>query len=150
MTAVASPILLADLFDRLRLQLPDPIVNWLTPVWILCVGAAVGLVLTAAIWGIFWLLSRIPAIGTLAENTTQKRLAIAALTVVFTLLFAGVYMRASAQIRANQPPVAAGEAAASVQQGLDQAWGLAGCLAAGFIFATGSVILSSRKALAET
>lgn len=150
MTSVASPILLADLFDRLRLQLPDPIVNWLTPVWILCVGAAVGLVLTAAIWGIFWLLSRIPVIGTLAENTSQKRLAIAALTVVFTLLFGGIYMRASEQIRANQPPPAEGEAAAPAQPGLDQAWGLAGCLAAGFIFATGCVILSSRKALAET
>lgn len=150
MTSVPSPILLADLFDRLRLQLPDPIVNWLTPVWILCVGAALGLVVTAAIWGIFWVLSRIPVIGTLAEDTTQKRVAIAVLTVVFALVFGGIYMRASSQLQANQAPAAAGEAAAKPPQGLDQAWALAGCLAAGFIFATGTVILSSRKALAET
>jgi hypothetical protein len=72
----ASPLLLADLFDRFRLQLPDPIVNWLTPVWILCVGATLGLVVTAALWGIFWLLSRIPGVGTLADNSSRRWTAI--------------------------------------------------------------------------
>ena len=57
------------LFDRLRLQLPDPIVNWLTPVWILCVGATAGLILDGRFCGaLFWLLSRFPASATLAEQ----------------------------------------------------------------------------------
>src|SRR6476619_6227237 len=81
----ASPLLLADLFDRFRLQLPDPIVNWLTPVWILCIGATLGLVLTAALWGIFWLLSRIPGVGTLADRPRQRWVAVAVVTVLFFL-----------------------------------------------------------------
>src|SRR3954464_9726518 len=95
MTAVASPILLADLFDRFRLQLPDPIVNWLTPVWILCVGASLGLLLTAAIWGIFWLLSRIPGVGTLADNPARRSIAIAIATVVLFAVFAALYTHAA-------------------------------------------------------
>src|SRR4051812_12414613 len=95
----ASPLLLADLFDRFRLQLPDPIVNWLTPVWILCVGASLGLILTAAIWGVFWLLSRIPGVGTLAENPTRRWIAIVIATVILFGVFAALYTYA-----ANQPP----------------------------------------------
>src|SRR3954468_14842317 len=91
---IFSPVL-ADWFDRLRLQLPDPIVNWLTPVWILCVGATAGLVLTAALWGIFWLLSRLPVIGTLAEQPVQRRIGIGLLTIVFFALFAGAFLRFS-------------------------------------------------------
>src|SRR3954465_8076992 len=95
MPAVASPILRADLFDRLRLQLPDPIVNWLTPVWILCVGATAGLMLAAALWGVFWLLSRIPGIGNLAQQPGNRRVLIGVLTVVFFALLAGAYFRFS-------------------------------------------------------
>src|SRR5215471_18584514 len=79
----ASPILLADLFDRFRLQLQDPIVNWLTPVWILCVGATAGLILCAVLWGILRLLALVPAIGNLSENPLARRIAIGGLTVIF-------------------------------------------------------------------
>ena len=133
------PVLLADLFDRLRLQLPDPIVNWLTPVWILCVGAALGLILTAALWGVFWLLSRVPGIGTLADQPGQRRVAIGVLTVVFFAVLAGLYLSF----------LPAGPAAAGAQP-LDRVWALVGCLVAGWIFALGAVVLSSRKALDET
>src|SRR5215471_888796 len=98
-----APILIADVFDRLRLQLPDPIVNWLTPVWILCVGATAGLILTAALWGIFRLLSRIPVIGTLNERPASRRLAIGVLSVVFFVVLAGLYFRAAP---GGQPPAA--------------------------------------------
>jgi hypothetical protein len=134
------PILFADLFDRLRLQLPDPIVNWLTPVWILCVGAALGLIVTAVLWGVFWLLSRVPGIGTLADQPGQRRVAIGVLTVVFFAVLAGLYL--------SFLPVA-GAAVANAQP-LDRVWALVGCLVAGWIFALGTVVLSSRKALDET
>jgi len=145
-----SPLLFADFFDRFRLQLPDPIVNWLTPVWILCVGAAVGLVLTAALWGIFWLLSRIPGVGTLADDSTRRWTAIGILTVALFASFAALYTHSS-----NRPPdplaaPAAAQAAHVPVAGADKAWGYAGCLAAALLAATAIIILSSRKALAET
>src|SRR2546427_12580789 len=89
MNPISSPLLLADLFDRLRLQLPDPIVNWLTPVWILCVGAMVGLIFTALLWGLFWIISRIPGVATLVEQPTSRRVSILALTILFFWGLAG-------------------------------------------------------------
>ncbi len=140
------PILFADFFDRLRLQLPDPIVNWLTPVWILCVGAAAGLILTAALWGMFWLLSRIPVVGTLAEKSAPRRIAILVLTAVFFLVLAGIYRNFTPANLAAAPPAAAAPAA----QPLDRVLALGGCLVVGWIFAIGVVMLSSKKALDET
>ena len=136
------PVLLADWFDRLRLQLPDPIVNWLTPVWILCVGAAAGLILTGMLWSIFWLLSHVPGLGTLAEKPASRRGAIGGLTVVLFLALAGLYFRFS--------PVAQPAGAGPANAPLDLVWALGGCLVAAWIFATGIVFLSSRKALSET
>lgn len=130
------PLLFADLFDRLRLQLPDPIVNWLTPVWILCVGAAAGLVLTAGLWGLFWLFSRIPGVGDLAERPNHRRLAIGVLSAVFFVALAAAYF-------AYRQP-AAGAAP------LDTLWALAGSAVAALLLALGVVTLSSRKALVET
>lgn len=130
------PLLVADLFDRLRLQLPDPIVNWLTPVWILCVGASAGLVLTAGLWGLFWLLSRIPGVGDLADRPSQRRLATGVLSVAVLAGLAATYF-------AYRQP-AAGAAP------LDTAWALVGLAMAAFLLALGVVTLSSRKALAET
>jgi ABC-type transport system involved in multi-copper enzyme maturation permease subunit len=154
MNSLAYPLLLADLFDRLRLQLPDPIINWLTPVWILCVGATVGLILTAALWGLFWLLSRLPGVGTLAEQPAQRRVAIGVLTIVSFAVFAGLYLRFTPEPKAQAPvnaPAAAGQpAAAPAVKPLDRIWALAGCLVAGWLVATGVVTLTSRKALAET
>jgi len=144
------PILVADIFDRLRLQLPDPIVNWLTPVWILCVGAAAGLILTAALWGIFWLLSRIPAVGTLAERPAPRRIAILLLTIVFFLVLSGLYIRFRPAAAAAAPRAAAAQPANPIVQRFDRALALGGCLVAGWIFAIGVVMLSSKKALDET
>src|SRR5262245_11023176 len=141
------PILFADFFDRLRLQLPDPIVNWLTPVWILCVGAAAGLILTAAIWGVFWLLSRIPGVGTLAERPGQRRIAILLLTAVFFACLAGLYISFRPAAAAIAPPA---QPANQIVQRFDRVWALGGCLVAAWIFAIGVVMLSSKKALDET
>jgi ABC-type transport system involved in multi-copper enzyme maturation permease subunit len=142
-------MLLADLFDRFRLQLPDPIVNWLTPVWILCVGATLGLALTAALWGIFWLLSRIPGVGTLADNLTRRWTAIGVLTVALFGVFAVLYTNASDK-PVNPAGAAAAAPAAAPAQDVDKAWAYAGCLVAAFLLAASIVILSSRKALVET
>src|SRR5437763_15620636 len=128
----------ADLFDRLRLQLPDPIVNWLTPVWILCVGASAGLIFTALLWALFWLISRIPGAASLADRPANRRVATAALTILFFLGLAALYLRAdkTAALDAANSATAAAQAAAqpgavaapAAPQPLDRAWALGGCL----------------------
>src|SRR5436189_6267854 len=103
MSPTLSPLLLADLFDRLRLQLPDPIVNWLTPVWILCVGATVGLIFTALLWGLFWIISHIAGVSALVERPTSRRASILVLTIVFFLGLAGTYWRFASNPNAQGP-----------------------------------------------
>jgi ABC-type transport system involved in multi-copper enzyme maturation permease subunit len=148
MMPVFLPPLLADLFDRFRLQLPDAIVNWLTPVWILCVGATAGLVLTAALWGVLWLLSRIPGVGTLGQQPQQRRMAIGVLTVVLFAAFAGLYLSVAAAPAGPAAGAAAPGAARAAP--VDRVWALAGCLVAAAIFALGVVRLTDRKAIDET
>jgi ABC-type transport system involved in multi-copper enzyme maturation permease subunit len=150
MSALFSPVISA-LIDRLRLQLPDPIVNWLTPVWILCVGATVGLILTAALWGMFWLLSRLPGVGTLNERPANRRIAVGALSLILFVVLAGPYLQATPG--GNPAPEAAAApqpAAAPKVEPLDRVWALVGCLVAAGLLAVGGVALASRKALSET
>jgi ABC-type transport system involved in multi-copper enzyme maturation permease subunit len=150
MSALFSPVISA-LIDRLRLQLPDPIVNWLTPVWILCVGATVGLILTAALWGMFWLLSRLPGVGTLNERPANRRIAVGALSLILFVVLAGLYLQATPG--GNPAPEAAAApqpAAAPKVEPLDRVWALVGCLVAAGLLAVGGVALASRKALSET
>ena len=155
MTPHFAPVLLADIFDRFRIQLSDGIVNWLTPVWILCVGAAVGLILCAAIWGVLWLLSRVPGLGTLSDSITNRRMAVGVLTILLfvaaLIWFPGLRGAAAPQA----PPAAGAEqagdvAAAPATSTLDSLWVLAGCLLACWLLALAAVTLVSRKALAET
>jgi ABC-type transport system involved in multi-copper enzyme maturation permease subunit len=129
--------LVADVFDRVRLQLPDGIVNWLTPVWILCVGATAGLILCAILWGAFWLLARVPGAQTLAERKTNRRVATAILTVVLSITCIGAYL---AFVRTLPTPV----------QTLDSIWAIAGCLLASWLVAAAIVTLVNSRALAET
>jgi len=145
-----SALLLADIFDRWRLQLPDPIVNWLTPVWILCVGAAAGLLLTAVLWGVLRLLSAIPGIGTLADEPTTSRVAIVVLSIVFLGLSIGIYQGTR---RAQAAAPAAGAAAQPAPQPAnpqDRIWGWGGAAVGCFLLAVALVTLVSRRALAET
>src|SRR5262245_39575258 len=47
----------------------------LTPYWLICLGVALGLVVLLALWGIATILSKIPAIGTLAEKPVPRTVA---------------------------------------------------------------------------
>jgi ABC-type transport system involved in multi-copper enzyme maturation permease subunit len=81
---LAPPVLFGDLSDvlnSLQIQLPEAIVNWLTPVWILSLGFLVGVVACLLIWGLANLLSRIPLLGTLTENPLAYRVAVAVLGI---------------------------------------------------------------------
>ncbi len=149
-------LLLADIFDRLRLQLPEGIVNWLTPVWILCVGAAAGLVLCAALWGILKLLSMIPGVSTLTARREMKYAAIAVLTAL--LFAASLYfipgLLTGAPAVAAQPADGAAAVAPAPQRGmnrlLESIWPLGGALVASWLLATAVVTLIGNRGLAET
>ncbi|MGV3607145.1 MAG: ABC transporter permease [Planctomycetaceae bacterium] len=79
----ASPLLAEiRLLRLLRIQLPDSIANWLTPIWILGVGAIVGLILFLVIVGLGRLLSKLPVLGNLDRNPVPLWISIAALTVL--------------------------------------------------------------------
>lgn len=79
----ASPLLAEiRLLRLLRIQLPDSIANWLTPIWILGVGAIVGLLLFLVIVGLGRLLSKLPVLGNLDRNPVPLWISIAALTVL--------------------------------------------------------------------
>jgi hypothetical protein len=155
MSPYFAPLVLADIFDRFRLQISDKFTNALTPIWILCVGAAAGLVLIAILWGLFRLLSMIPGVGTLAEHTNSRRIAIAALTVVMFVLGL-TWMFTAEGVVAAPPPLAAAaagegaEAAESPGGAIDSLLAVVGILLASLLLATAFVTLSGRRALAET
>ncbi|ADB17868.1 hypothetical protein Psta_3204 [Pirellula staleyi DSM 6068] len=82
--------------DRIQLQLPEGLVNWLTPVWILSLGAIAALVLGSVLWAIAYGLSRIPAIGGLSSNVQSKWTAVAVLgLIIFVAMFGINVMSAS-------------------------------------------------------
>jgi ABC-type transport system involved in multi-copper enzyme maturation permease subunit len=138
---IPDVILVADIFDSIRLQLPERHVNWLTPVWILSLGAAAGLVLCAAVWGVLKLISLVPGVRSLGENRDVRYAAIAVLTVAFFV--AGLYF-----IPGLLP--AAGQAQGGVGRVLDSAWSLGGTLVAAWLLAMAIVTLVGTRALDET
>jgi len=64
--------------------------NWLTPLWLLSLGVLLGLVLLLLLWGVCFILSRIPGLGTLAENPSLRNKAIPMLTIVSFLALMGL------------------------------------------------------------
>src|SRR5207302_1059647 len=109
------------------------------------------------LWGLFWLISRIPGVSSLVESPPSRRVSILALTVVFFLGLAATYLRFAPPLAAPAPqPAAAAQpaggapAAAPAVQPLDRAGALGGCLVAAWLLATAVVTLSRHKSLAES
>jgi len=82
--------------------LPTFVGNWLTPIWILSVGALAGLVILLVVWGVAFALSRIVAIGRLAEDAKKRTVAIPAFSALaFLALLAVVLPRVAAREAGN-------------------------------------------------
>jgi hypothetical protein len=146
-------LVLAQFLDRLRLQLPDGIVNWLTPVWILCLGVAAGLVVCAAVWGVLKVLSLIPGLNSVGLRRESKYISIGVLTVA--IFVAALVSVPSLIPQAPAAPAGAAEpaatpAASNVTRLLDAAWPLGGTLFASWLLATALVTLVGGNGLAET
>ena len=148
-----SALLFADFFDVIHLQLADSVINWLTPVWIIGVGAILGLVACLVLWGVGNLFSRVPAIGTLAEQPLGRWIAVGVLTLVYLGIVVPLFVPWG-KAAPNAPPIPAAKAdakdnvpavkSATNLAGTIAAWGV-GCLLA----AMGSVAIVSRKTNSE-
>ncbi len=53
---------------------PSWITNWLTPLWLLGTGALVGLILLVVLWGLAYLLSRLPFLGDIGARDRESSL----------------------------------------------------------------------------
>ena len=129
------PPLFANWLDSLHVEIPDKFVCALTPIWILGVGAAVGLICCAIIWGLMFGLSRIPVLGSLAQKKQNARFVAGALAV---LLFTGTLIWWF-QLGAARPVL-------SVFDGILLLGGLA---VGSWVVAVGAVTLVSRRAADE-
>src|SRR5688572_26129822 len=121
-----SALLFADFSSFIHLQLADSVINWLTPVWIIGAGAVLGLLICLALWGLGNLLSRVPFLGTLAEQPLGRWAAVGVLGLVYLAIILPLF-------------VSWGDTATNLA-GTIAAWGV-GCLLA----AMGSVAIVSRK-----
>jgi ABC-type transport system involved in multi-copper enzyme maturation permease subunit len=146
MTAPPVGIVLGNILDNLQIQLPEGIVNWLTPVWILSLGFLVGLLGCLALWGLANLLCRIPVLGTLHENPVAWRIAVAVIAVLLLAVTAPSLLSWSAPPAAQE---AAGDAAPAGNSLVDQGVMLVAIAAACLLAAMGIVTLLSRKTALE-
>lgn len=134
-----STVLLADVFDRYRIQLAEDWVNRLTPLWILCLGATAGLALCAVLWGLFWTLSRIPGVSKLSETPLPRRIAIGVLSLGLLAAAFGISLNLR-DTAADQPATGT----------IDLLWFWTGALFVCWLFGYMIVTLLRPRALAET
>jgi ABC-type transport system involved in multi-copper enzyme maturation permease subunit len=137
------PLLLANWLDSLHVEIPDKLIYALTPLWILGIGAVVGLLLCGLIWLLMAGLSRIPGLGELAGNKSAARMVIGVLTVLILVGgIAGYAMTPAA-------PVADGAAKPAAISPFDAILLLGGWAVVSFLIATAVVTLVSRRAADE-
>lgn len=66
--------------------------NWLTPLWLIGVGAAVGLAVLFLLWVLFRVISRVPAVAALAKDRPRTNRVAISLATVFFLAIAGLVL----------------------------------------------------------
>jgi ABC-type transport system involved in multi-copper enzyme maturation permease subunit len=147
--------LLADIFDAVHLQLGDAVISWLTPVWVIGVGAILGLVLCLVLWGIGNLFSRIQPLADLVEQPQSRWIAVGVLTAVYlavALIFFVPWGDAANNALANpvvQADAKEGAPAATQRTATDLAGTVVAWACASLIVAMGSVALISRRTNSE-
>ncbi|MEZ6107693.1 MAG: ABC transporter permease subunit [Pirellulaceae bacterium] len=113
--------------------------TWLTPIWLVSVGVLAGVVGSAIVVGLFWLLSRVSFIGNLYEDKTARyRVSLGIGAVVLVVLTALIVVP---QWRATQ--AAEGSGAALTSTAVMLLAFIPGSAAIGF----GIVALASRRAM---
>lgn len=126
--------------DAFGNKAPEWVSQWLTPLWILGVGALLGLILCFLVWLVAAALSRIPALGTLQEQPQARRIAVAVLSVAFLALFAWLTFGGVE----GQP------AGAAPDLGNTPALAIVPLVLAALLAAAGTVALVSRRSVDRT
>jgi ABC-type transport system involved in multi-copper enzyme maturation permease subunit len=76
------PTLLGGLLNSLTIHVEPWVTNWLTPVWILGLGALLGVLVVLLLCGLGWGLSRIPALARINESRNARLIAGSVLAVL--------------------------------------------------------------------
>lgn len=141
---------LSSILDGIQIQLPDGIVNWLTPVWILSLGFLIGLLVCLALWGLASLLSRIPGLGSLEDNIQAWRIAVGVVGLALFAATAPQVLAWSASGAVQEQAEGGKENAAAPSESLvDKGVVLLACAAVSALGAMAIVTLLSRKTVAE-
>lgn len=115
---------------------PTWVSSWLTPLWLIGIGALIGLVVLLVLWGIAFALSRVPAIGQLAENPSLRGKAVPILSVVSFFVLLGLTL----------PRLSSGQGGSDAESTVMAALLL---VPVALIFGLGMVWLTSRRTIAE-
>ena len=147
MTALPLPFVLGNILDNIQIQLPEAIVTWLTPVWILSLGFLLGLLACLALWGLASLLCRLPVLGTLDQNPIAWRVVVG---VLFVALAIGGNIAVQQSFQSPAPAAeAAQEAAAAAPSLVDRVVAGIAVSVAALLAALAIVTLLSRKTVEE-
>lgn len=147
--------LFADIFDAVHLQLGDAAISWLTPVWVIGVGAILGLILCVVLWGIGNLLSRITPLSDLIENPQSRWIVVGVLTAIYLAVALTVFVPwgETARKAVANPVTKAdpkdGAPAAKERSATDLAGTVVAWACASLLVAMGSVSLISRRTNSE-
>ena len=115
---------------------PTWVSSWLTPLWLIGIGALIGLVVLLVLWGLAFALSRIPVIGQLAENRALRSKAVPILSVVSFFVLLGFVL-----------PQLADSAGSKDAESIVMAVLL--LVPVALVFGLGMVWLTSRRTIAE-
>lgn len=148
--------LFADIFDVIHLQLGDAVISWLTPLWVVGVGAILGLVLCLMYWGLGNLLSRIQPLADVAEDSQRRWILVGLFTLAY-LAIALIFFVPWGE-DAKGPPVNPVAQAEAIKLGAhlerertpaDLAGAVLAWAVASLIVAMGTVSLISRRTSAD-
>ena len=115
---------------------PTWVSSWLTPLWLISIGAFIGLVVLFVLWGLAMVISRVPVIGQLADSPSLRTKAVVVLSVLSYLLLMGLTLPQLAEREAGN------DAESTVMAGLL-------LLPAALICGLGLVWFTSRRTVAE-
>ena len=134
------PTLLGGFLNSLTVRVEPWVSNWLTPIWILGLGALAGLLTVAVLWLLGYGLSRIAPLSKFSENRTWRLIGGVVLGLVLVGL-ASPWIFASLQTQWKQD--------ANANKLVDVLWAFLPAILAGIIAGWALVVLVSRRTMEE-
>ncbi len=137
----SSPALLGGIINSLSVRVEPWVSNWLTPIWILGLGALLAVIVVLLLCGLGFLLSRIEPLSQLSQNRTKRLIGGAVLAAILVGL-ASPWLVGMLQARwANPPP--------DLNKFTDILWTYIPATIAALIVGWSVMILASRRTIEE-